>query len=74
MPGALNAGQSLIIKYTTNVPPGTPAGTYCNSYTTTQNGVPLTTGSLACITVGAGAIGDTIFRDWNGNGVQDMER
>ena len=32
---------------------------------------PLSTGSLACITVGAGAIGDTIFRDWNGNGVRD---
>ena len=71
VPGALNEGQSLIIKFTANVPSGTPAGTYCNSYTSVQNGTPLSTGSLACITVGAGAIGDTIFRDWNGNGVRD---
>ena len=30
-------------------------------------------GTLACVTVGGGQIGDTIFRDWNGNGIQDPQ-
>ena len=72
VPGALSTpGQKLILKFTAKVASGTPAGTYCNSYTSVQNGMPLTTGSLACITVGAAQIGDTIFRDWNGDGVRD---
>ncbi len=36
--------------------------------------MPKATGALACLTVGGGQIGDTIFRDWNGNGVQDPRR
>ena len=33
--------------------------------------MPLTTGSLACLNVAGGKIGDFIWRDWNGDGVQD---
>ena len=33
--------------------------------------MPITTGSAACVTVGAGSIGDFVWRDWNGNGMQD---
>ena len=51
----------------------TTAGRYCNYYSSNQNGVPFTTGTLACVTVGAGTIGDTVFRDWNGNGTQNPE-
>ncbi len=46
-------------------------GVYCNSYSVTQNGVPITTGSEGCINVGGAKIGDTIFRDWDGDGTQD---
>ena len=44
---------------------------YCNSYTSNQDDLNLSTGALACVNVGGTAIGDFIFQDWNGNGVQD---
>ncbi len=71
VPAALNAGQDLILKFTAQVGATVPAGTYCNSFLTTQNSVPEGTGSLACVSVGGAQIGDTVFRDWNNNGVQD---
>ena len=46
---------------------------YCNSYSFAQNGVPITTGSQACVDVGGGTIGDTLFRDWDGDGLKDPE-
>ena len=73
VPNALNAGQSLVIVFKALVPANMPTGSYCNAFTTTQGGVPETTGALACVTVGGGQIGDTIFRDWNGNGIQDPQ-
>ncbi len=69
VPSAINAGQSLLLTFTAQV--SSVAGNYCNFYTATQNGIPLTTGSLACVTVGDGRIGDTIYRDWDGSGTQD---
>ncbi len=71
IPTSLQAGQRLTIAFRAKVDPATDPGSYCNAYSTTQNGVPITTGSLACVTVAGGRIGDTIWRDWNGNGVQD---
>ena len=73
IPNALNAGQSLVIVFKALVPANAATGSYCNAFTTTQGGVPETTGALACVTVGGGQIGDTIFRDWNGNGIQDPQ-
>ncbi|MGB4805832.1 MAG: SdrD B-like domain-containing protein, partial [Anaerolineae bacterium] len=73
VPSAINAGQSLVLKFTAQVPSGATAGSYCNYFTTTHNGVPSTTGSQACVAVGGGAIGDTLFRDWDGDGSQDPE-
>ena len=73
VPAAIAAGQPLVIKFSAKVPANAAAGSYCNYFSTIQGGIPLTTGSLACVTVGGGngKIGDTIFRDWNGNGAQD---
>lgn len=73
VPGAINAGNSLILKFTAQVPSGTQAGSYCNTFTTTENGIPQATGSLACVDVGGGAIGDKLWRDWDGDGVQDAD-
>ena len=61
----------MILKFTAQVGANVLAGQYCNTYSVISNGVPLTTGSLACMNVGGSAIGDTLFRDWNGNGIQD---
>ena len=70
VPAAINAGQRLVLTFTVQASPTAEPGTYCNSFTSWQNGLPLTTGSLACVNIGGGAIGDTIFYDWNGDGVQ----
>ena len=70
VPAAINGdGNKLLLTFTAQATAA--EGTWCNSFTSLQNDIPLTTGSLACVTVGGGKIGDTIFRDWNGNGVQD---
>ena len=71
VPAAINGGSQLTLKFKAIVPLNADPGTYCNSYSVTQNGVPITTGSEACLTVGGGKIGDTIFRDWDGDGTQD---
>lgn len=71
VPAAIQAGKKLIIKFTAATSNSLTAGSYCNTYAVEQNGIPLTSGSLGCVTVGGGQIGDTIFRDWNGNGLQD---
>ncbi len=72
VPAALNAGQSLILKFTAQVAANQASGEYCNSFRSSSP-TNLSTGALACVTVGGGKIGDTIFRDWNGNGVQDAD-
>jgi len=71
IPASINPGQSLVLKFTATAVAGLAAGSYCNSFTSTQNNIPLTTGALACVTVGGGRMGDTVFRDWNNNGLQD---
>ncbi|MFT5654505.1 MAG: putative repeat protein (TIGR01451 family), partial [Arenicella sp.] len=67
------AGQSLILTFRATAT--NAEGKYCNSYTAwyggENRGKPQGTGSLACVNVGGGIIGDTIFRDWNANGIQD---
>ncbi|MBM4460398.1 MAG: DUF11 domain-containing protein, partial [Chloroflexi bacterium] len=73
VPSALNPGQALVLRFTTQASADAAAGSYCNTFTTVQNGVPFTSGSEACVAVGAGTIGDTIFRDWDGDGVQAPE-
>ncbi|HSN73505.1 MAG TPA: SdrD B-like domain-containing protein, partial [Anaerolineae bacterium] len=69
--GGIQAGQSLFLTFTAAIAPATDPGSYCNWFTSYTPSVPATTGSLACVTVAGGRIGDTIWRDWNGDGVQD---
>jgi uncharacterized repeat protein (TIGR01451 family) len=74
VPASINAGQSMTITFTAKASTSLAAGTYCNSFNSFIGGVPLTTGSQACVTIPAtnsGQIGDTLFVDWNGNGTQD---
>jgi uncharacterized repeat protein (TIGR01451 family) len=71
VPAAIEAGKQLTIAFRANVSSQAAPGLFCNSYSVTQNGVPITTGSEACVAVGGGQIGDTVWRDWDGDGVQD---
>ncbi len=71
VPAAINGGSQLTIKFKVKVASTAAAGEYCNTYRVTQNGVPITTGSEACVTVAGGQIGDTVWRDWDGDGMQD---
>lgn len=71
VPFALQPGQELTLTFDALVSPSTPSGSYCNSYRTTQNAVGVSTGQLACVQVGGASIGDTVYRDWGGNGAQD---
>lgn len=70
VPSAIQALNELRITFNALVSNTQPTGNFCNYYSVTQGGVPITSGSEACVTVGGGQIGDTIFRDWNGNGAQ----
>lgn len=70
VPGTINAGQSLILKFTAQVAASLEPGSYCNTFQITSP-TTLGTGTLACVTVAGGKIGDTIYRDWDGDGVQD---
>lgn len=69
--GGINAGGSLILTFNALVSASASPGEYCNYFTSYAGSTPNTTGSLACIQLAGGRIGDTIFRDWNGNGAQD---
>jgi uncharacterized repeat protein (TIGR01451 family) len=69
--GGINAGGSLILTFNALVSASASPGEYCNYFTSYAGSTPNTTGSLACIQLAGGKIGDTIFRDWNGNGAQD---
>ncbi len=71
VPGAINAGSELLLSFKAQVSASLAPGSYCNAYTSSQNGINLTTGSLACVQVAGGKIGDTVWRDWDGDGAQD---
>ncbi|NUQ38736.1 MAG: carboxypeptidase regulatory-like domain-containing protein [Caldilineales bacterium] len=71
IPAAIQGGQQLTLAFRAHVSPTAEPGLYCNTYSVTQNGVPITTGSEACVSVAGGKIGDTVWRDWDGDGVQD---
>ncbi len=70
--GAINGGESLLLSFTANSNPNAEPGTYCNSYTSFAGGTPLSTGSQACVNLGGAKVGGTIFRDWLGDGTQDV--
>lgn len=67
----INAGETLVLRFLAQVDPAEPAGVYCNTLTLTYENKIINVPQQACVTVGGGRIGDGVFRDWNGNGVQD---
>ncbi len=73
VPSGINANKKLLLVFTVNVSANVATGSYCNSYTVGANGVNVQTGALACVNVGGGQIGDTVWRDWNKNGVRDPQ-
>lgn len=54
VPGAINAGQELRLQFTAAASPNILPGTYCNVLQVTQNQIPITTGSQACVRVPGG--------------------
>ena len=73
VPAAIQGAKELKLTFTALVGQSVAGGSLCNTYRVVDNGVPITSGSEACVTVGAGTIGDTVFRDWNNSGTQDPE-
>lgn len=71
IPTSIQGAKSLTIAFRTNVSATLTPGPYCNTYSVTQNAVPITTGSEGCVSVAGGKIGDLIWRDWDGDGMQD---
>ena len=65
------SGKTLVITFSALVAPNTPVGTYFNEVQLGFEGKLIPPIPEAPVTVGGGQIGDTVFRDWNGNGVQD---
>ncbi len=67
----IKPGKTLTITFRAQISSSQPIGVFYNSYSYAYGGKVMSTGSLAPVTVGGGRIGDTVFRDWNGNGIQD---
>jgi uncharacterized repeat protein (TIGR01451 family) len=63
--------NEAVIVFTAQVGGSTTAGSYCNNFNVAYGSTIDQVANVACVTVGGGAIGDTVYRDWNGNGVQD---
>ncbi len=64
-------GKTLVIRFVALVAAGTPSGVYWNGTDVSYEGKRLGPTPEAPVTVGGGRIGDFVWRDWNGNGVQD---
>ena len=68
---AISPGSTAVIVFTAQVGASVTAGSYCNAFTTAYGATTSQTAGVACLTVASASIGDTIYRDWNGNGAQD---
>ncbi len=68
---AIQSKKTLTITFTANVGPTVSPGTYFNQVEMTVEGKRIPPIPQAPVTVGGGQIGDTVFRDWNGNASQD---
>ena len=68
---SIQPGKTFVAKFTVNVGATVTPGTYYNQAQLQFEGKNIPPVYLAPVTVGGAQIGDTIFRDWNGNGVQD---
>ena len=64
-------GNTFTIIFDALVGPNVAPGVYYNDVELDYENKKFPRTPFAPVTVGAGRIGDTIYRDWNGNGVQD---
>ena len=67
----IQPGKKLLITFNALVGAGVQPGTYWNQFGIDYEGKNLPPIPEAPVTVGGGQIGDFIWRDWNGDGVQD---
>lgn len=73
VPAAIQGFNQMTLSFVAKLASNITPGKYCNTYAVSQNGVPTTSGSQGCVDVGGGKIGDKIWRDWDGDGLQDPE-
>lgn len=69
----INAGKTWVIKFTATVGATVTTvttGSYCNVVSPDFESKTLSGSPEACVSVVGGSIGDTVYRDWNGNGTQ----
>lgn len=76
--GAINGGESLIIVFQALIDITVPVDTYFNSMSVTYQDPNVGENIATCfgcapVFTAAASIGDYIFYDWNGDGVQDPE-
>ncbi len=68
---AIQPGKKLIIKFNASIGAGVTPGTYWNQFEVDYEGKRISPIPEAPVIIGGGQIGDFVWRDWNGNGVQD---
>jgi uncharacterized repeat protein (TIGR01451 family) len=68
----IEAGNTLELTFNVLVDEDQAAGDYCNAFFISYEGKVVSAPPQACVTVGGGRIGDAVYRDWNGNGTQDV--
>ncbi|MCX6926675.1 MAG: SpaA isopeptide-forming pilin-related protein, partial [Verrucomicrobia bacterium] len=67
----IGADKTAVINFVATVGAGVAVGTYYNGVKMDFESKEIGPHPEAPVTVGGGRIGDTIYRDWNGNGIQD---
>jgi large repetitive protein len=68
---AIQPGKTFVAVFTANVGAGVTPGTYYNQALLQFEGKDIPPRFEAPVTIGGAQIGNTVYRDWNGNGVQD---
>ncbi|MEY3480609.1 MAG: hypothetical protein RIQ71_1384 [Verrucomicrobiota bacterium] len=68
---AIQPGKTFVAKFTATIGAGVTPGTYYNQALLQFEGKDIPPRFEAPVTIGGAQIGNTVYRDWNGNGVQD---
>ena len=68
---SIQPGKTFVARFTATIGAGVTPGTYYNQAQLQFEGKNIPPTFLAPVTVGGAQIGNTIYRDWNGNGTQD---
>lgn len=75
----INEQAYLDLTFTVQIAPDAAIGTYYNIFNITHSDpvlgkdATLSSGPQAPVTIGGASFGDTVFRDWDGDGIQDPE-